>query len=83
MKESGVAGGCKCERIKNMDEIRTVFPKFDLGRVSSGRHFSSPPQKVYATIDRDGEQTARAIPSSFIPFERTVAMRRGFTANDL
>lgn len=79
MKESGVAGGCKCERIKNMEEIRTVFPKFDLGRMTQVREVHEIPRRVYATIDRNGEQMMRTIPSStFI-----ISGRRDFTANDL
>lgn len=45
-----------------MDELRTVFPKFDLGRIRNGHFFSGVSRKVYATIDRDGEQSSRAIP---------------------
>lgn len=46
-----------------MDELRTVFPKFDLGKPS--RQIDRPLRTVYATIDRNGEQTALSTPSRF------------------
>lgn len=69
-----------------MDELRrspaVVFPKYDLGKQS--RQIDRPIRTVYATIDRDGEQTSRAIPFVRSLRDWTFPIgRRDFTPNDL
>lgn len=43
------------------EELRTVYPKFDLGRVAHRPHFNGASVKVYATIDRMDGSFCRSV----------------------